>query len=486
MSASHNQPRKRIRPFGIVLALLSVIALLFGGTQIASATGTVGPNQPAYWQSLPGELCYKVDNVNTMTFTVPTAPEGRVWSKAIVKAGSEESTDNPNQVVTPIVAGQVLSHSSGKTISHVILCSVPPALSEEIPVPAKPDVTDPCGPNNASWTVPQDTDKVDWTFRSDGHLIAATKAGYIFKDGTTSHDYGVAKDSGVLCEQPPSKVTPAPATSVDLCGTARDTYTVPSKDGVVYKVNGVIKTALTYPGVDTVVVTAHPANSTIVLEGQTSWTFHFTNVPCQPDQVIAPRASLSSECEIVDSAKTGYTVVNAALGNGGSGEEVFEFVETIDGVTKFFYVTLAAGEEIAPQLFYSAADGRMVSLVINVHDFDKASLSFNTASCAATVTPPPPTKVCPKGTKWMDINGNGKVNKGECKTPVTHKPPTTPPVPPVMPPNNSVPPADTGWETHQDQGGSTSPWLIAFTLLGGAALLTAAASKVRRKGAHRR
>lgn len=284
-------------------------------------------------------------------------------------------------------------------------------------------------------------------------------------------------------------VTPLAATSVDTCGINGDTYTVPSKDGVVYKVDGVIKAAGTYQATGAVTVTAHPANETVVLEGKTSWTFEFTNVPCQSDPVIAPKASLSSECEIVDGEKSGLTVVNAVLNNTDSSEEVFfEVAETLDGTTEFYPIPVAAGEEITPQVFYSEADGK-VSLVINARDVTLATLSFDTAGCVATVTPPPPppTKVCPAGTKWVDVNANNTVDKGECKTPVTHKPVVklVKTVKAATASDNSVPPADTGWEAHQGQGSTTSPWLMVFTLLGGVALLIVAAAKSRRQGAHR-
>ena len=151
----------------------------------------------------------------------------------------------------------------------------------------------------------------------------------------------------------------------------------------------------------------------------------------QPCPVIAPKASLSSECEIVDGAKSGYTVVNAVFDNTGSNEEVtFEVVETIDGVTNVYPIPVAAGEKATPQVFYSQEDGKKVSLAVNARDVALANLSFETATCAATVTPPPPppTKTCPAGTKWVDLNHNGKVDSGECKTPEKPKPPVvTPP-----------------------------------------------------------
>jgi len=92
-------------------------------------------------------------------------------------------------------------------------------------LPAKPTVTDPCGLNNATWNKPADTATVHWTISASGHLIASTIGNYIFSDGTKTHDYGVAKDSGTLCT---SVVVPAKPTVTDPCGLNNATWNVPA------------------------------------------------------------------------------------------------------------------------------------------------------------------------------------------------------------------------------------------------------------------
>ena len=74
------------------------------------------------------------------------------------------------------------------------------ACPARIPVPAAPAVDDPCGSNNATWIKPSDTTSVSWSI-SNGHLIATAKTGYVFTDGTTTHDFGTAPDSGTQCEK---------------------------------------------------------------------------------------------------------------------------------------------------------------------------------------------------------------------------------------------------------------------------------------------
>lgn len=69
---------------------------------------------------------------------------------------------------------------------------------------------------------------------------------------------------------------------IDDCGTANDTYTIPSTDHVKYKVNGETVKADTYhtEGATSVTITAYPTSDKYVLDGQTSWTFTFTDQPC--------------------------------------------------------------------------------------------------------------------------------------------------------------------------------------------------------------
>ena len=89
-----------------------------------------------------------------------------------------------------------VTHDFGLAIDSEALC--PPVVTE-VPVPAMPSVDDACGQNNAVWNVPADTTSVVWTLNNNGHLVASTTLGFEFEDGTTSHDFGVAPDSGVAC-----------------------------------------------------------------------------------------------------------------------------------------------------------------------------------------------------------------------------------------------------------------------------------------------
>ncbi|PLS80880.1 hypothetical protein CYG49_03905, partial [Candidatus Saccharibacteria bacterium] len=84
-------------------------------------------NNPSYWEGVfVGADCFKLElNQPTFTVTADSLPQGAEYVAAVVKAGSSKSVENPNEVVKPIRVGQVLRHSSGKDISHVILCFQP-------------------------------------------------------------------------------------------------------------------------------------------------------------------------------------------------------------------------------------------------------------------------------------------------------------------------------------------------------------------------
>jgi len=99
-----------------------------------------------------------------------------------------------------------------------------PACRTKVPVPAKPGQNDPCGPNNAAWIVPNDTDSLDWTLQSDGRLTVSTKAGYVFNDGSTFKDFGKAVDSNEPCKTP----IRAKPSYQDPCGVNNATWNVPA------------------------------------------------------------------------------------------------------------------------------------------------------------------------------------------------------------------------------------------------------------------
>ena len=107
----------------------------------------------------------------------------------------------------------------------------------------------------------------------------------------------------------PTAVTPAAATSADMCGTAHDTYTIPGTAGVVYSVDGTVTSAGTYPGTGTVVVTAAPAEGYVVTEGaDTSWSLVFTDVACDPNTPTAVTPADATFADMCETANDTYTI----------------------------------------------------------------------------------------------------------------------------------------------------------------------------------
>ena len=110
----------------------------------------------------------------------------------------------------------------------VSACPPPDNPPDVIQVPAEPGVTDPCGPNNASWNVPADTDTLNWELLGNGHLtVTVIPENTTFPGGSTSHDYGVPTDSGEPC--PPNVIdVPAEPGVTDPCGPNNASWNVPA------------------------------------------------------------------------------------------------------------------------------------------------------------------------------------------------------------------------------------------------------------------
>ncbi|QHC01338.1 hypothetical protein EK0264_14300 [Epidermidibacterium keratini] len=219
-----------------------------------SATGpqtTAPPSEPETNEP-PATSTEPTPTEPTQTEPTPTEPTptetttpDKVWvCKYVGTPGVDEQLqtgDNPISVDTSSLSGftgtfpyefndaqgrsVAIGYDDGGPEPSPSQCPPPggPSEPEEIPVPAQPDVTDPCGPDNATWTVPADTDEITWSIDDDGNLTATTNEGYVFDDGTTSHSYGEATDSGVEC------VAAAPSVTAEMMAC----YDVDSDDSQI-------------------------------------------------------------------------------------------------------------------------------------------------------------------------------------------------------------------------------------------------------------
>jgi len=151
----------------------------------------------------------------------------------------------------------------------------------------EPQQTDECGPDNASWIVPADTNDVHWSINGDGHLIA-TAIGGRFTNGDTTIDYGVAEDSEEPCVATPvqPQITDCKAVlPITLGITYKEVYLdangniiTPSQSGIVAAHQGVLATA----------------NAGYVLstsnrdDGSYLYTLDFTGMNCGKGDVTPP------------------------------------------------------------------------------------------------------------------------------------------------------------------------------------------------------
>lgn len=141
-----------------ILAALGLLAALtmpaIAGVEVDWATvtgyadGTSENNHPETW----GENCADAGVKGQDTWVLPALPEGQVYSLVVVKAGSDQSAEEPNTLFANPSAGQTVwadSDGSGdfsegdKGISHIIVCTdeeepPPPPTASLFAVPCDP------------------------------------------------------------------------------------------------------------------------------------------------------------------------------------------------------------------------------------------------------------------------------------------------------------------------------------------------------------
>jgi len=164
------------------------------------------------------------------------------------------------------------------------------------------------------------------------------------KFGTDSDDKAKSKVFWVDC---PTSVTPTAPTQSDPCGIVNDKYTIPTTEGVTYKVwNGfayVTKSAGSYTAIGTVKIKAY-ADDGYVLQGTSEWTFTYTNVSCGTPVIATAPTKDTDPCGTVNDkyvipSKTGVDYyVNGVLTPAGTYNTNGAQVMTITAVAQAGYI----------------------------------------------------------------------------------------------------------------------------------------------------
>lgn len=336
------------RRIAAVLAALGALVMSSGIALMVTATpasADAGTNDPDYWETLPGEQCYKIDSgSDSGGFEMPDEPEGRDWSKLIIKKGSGNIGEE-NQVFDDPVAGQTYTWQGYDSKqdggwSHLILCSVPEP--EEEPTLIEVDIvfTDPTceNENTASFHVTGDVADTDGGVSApapapgaDVTVTVTAKPGFTFSDGDTyseSHEFGEAEEPCGSVEPPE---VPEPQFVDPTCDTAPQVLLPEEQEGeVLYRttgapfltkdVNGIHYEATgdLVPG-GTVTVTA-----TLIEGGDgplATWSHTFTIPTGCTTSVLPPEETESNTVSTPTQSTVTPTVVHAGLA-GTTAEDV--------------------------------------------------------------------------------------------------------------------------------------------------------------------
>lgn len=197
-----------------------------GGGGSGGTTGTMQPVWCQYTNEWTAQIGDTGNDNNKNRFPLTELPAG-ASNELNIQTNSDTGLD---QVYAP--------DSSDSTLKGALDAYCEQQYTVEIP--ATPAIDDPCGDGNATWIVPANDEILNWNVNMSGHLIVTiVAAGYVFTDGTHSHDYGVAVDSGEAC--PATKVTiPLALEGVDPCGldnASLITDVLKLIDGLTFEVN---------------------------------------------------------------------------------------------------------------------------------------------------------------------------------------------------------------------------------------------------------
>ncbi len=259
------------RTIGAGLAAILAVGMVSAAIVVpsASANNSVSDqNQPSYWQAqYPGSTCTKpVDELDSSSYVLPAPPSGTSYIAVIVKAGAPESVAVVNNIFdethnTMPAPGVTVTSYSGKTISHIIVCTVKAPATTVTPANvtfAPAACTTPGNYGQGSYTIPAttgvqyqiETTSGAWEYISAGTypanvgttvtiraVDASNDDNYTLKSGTWQWSQEIQAPDG-SCDV----AVTAGVTFTDAVCTAPGTsgstgsYTIPNTTGVQYQI----------------------------------------------------------------------------------------------------------------------------------------------------------------------------------------------------------------------------------------------------------
>ncbi len=200
---------------GLIAFALVLSQVLLPVQSAYASHGGGGTNQPVWCQKVGYGWTAQIGGNNQNRYPLTELPDGHSNQLFIGQNGQVYAPNSSDQTLK----GQ-LDQYCGQQYT--------------LEIPAMPAVNDPCGPRNATWVKPADTDLIDWRLYTSGplrgHLVAQIdEDGYVFSDGSYSYDFGVAPDSGELCDV---EVQVPMLQTVDPCGLDNASWVVPANTDV--------------------------------------------------------------------------------------------------------------------------------------------------------------------------------------------------------------------------------------------------------------
>jgi serine protease len=218
------------------------------------------------------------DGTTEDTYTIPASSGVRYYVNGTLKETGTYPATGAVTVTAHAKVGYRIVYGATSSWGHTFTNYVPPITVR----PAAATFIDEDGTTKDTYTIPS-TEGVEYlvngvvkpagTYPGTGSITITYRAqpgyvvpdGYILRWGHTFTNY-----------VPPITVRPAAATFIDEDGTTKDTYTIPSTEGVEYLVNGVVKPAGTYPGTGSITITARAKTDYVLADGaDTIWNNTF-------------------------------------------------------------------------------------------------------------------------------------------------------------------------------------------------------------------